>query len=122
MEGSVFNIKRDGLVWLTTRPVWNRDGEKAGYMRFTAVISTSILQLLALKHLLTHMCVFGSKGEKTTPEELGRAVVQSHRRISDCSTVSVLSRFFIGQLYKYYHLIKLDLTRIVGKLCQYITL
>ncbi|KAJ2913864.1 hypothetical protein MD484_g6551, partial [Candolleomyces efflorescens] len=49
MEAAVFNVKRDGLVWLTTRPVWNRDGEKAGYMRFTAVIKSTNKEVEGLK-------------------------------------------------------------------------
>lgn len=92
MEGSVFDIKKAGLVWLTTRPVWNRDGVKAGYMRFTAVIGASSFYR-AKSFTNSCVCVSGAKGEKLTADELGRAVIQSHRRISDCKTVSVLSRF-----------------------------
>jgi hypothetical protein len=41
MEGSVFEVKKAGLVWLTSRPMWANDGVRAGWMEFTALIGAS---------------------------------------------------------------------------------
>jgi hypothetical protein len=41
MEKSVFNVKKDGLLWLTSRPVWDNEGGQVGYIRCIALIGAS---------------------------------------------------------------------------------
>jgi hypothetical protein len=42
MEKSVFDVKKTGLLWLTSRPAWSKmDGTSAGWMRFIALIGAS---------------------------------------------------------------------------------